>query len=484
MESLHRWLFTNLTHQALLLDLGTFLIAFTIAVFVTVTMSGTGRYARIIAIVTLIEAISTCLSAALAGPGRNPIAQLAVNFWRFDKSTILVLVGALATGAIAGIGISGFSTSGKRMLSILAAYFLLLGCFSLLLFKDLLIESGIDKSIPLLGGATATSADGFVLEKVVELPLMPTSVAVAPDGSVYVAGYGGLAMQNGNIVRVMTESGGETSLKVVASYLTRPHGIAFFGEDLYVSRAGQLNRAVDGKMTVEATGAVTRLRDLDGDHIFDSYHDIVSGLPGGQNPDGLHQNNGIAFDPSGRLFITVGAPSDHGPTIHEFAGTILTCDRNGDELEVFARGVRNPYDVVVTPHGIFCTDNDSNNQSTGDKVNLLERGAHFGFHYRAVPGIDVQGASSPWHVMESAQGIGYVSKKEWGENWGDGLLIASYGQGQIKWLSVPAETGKVADRLVASLPHVVDVVSSGEGTVYACTHDDRALYRIKRVRIP
>lgn len=168
----------------------------------------------------------------------------------------------------------------------------------------------------------------------------------------------------------------------IATNLNRVHGLAFHGNDLYVSRSGQHTRARNGTLTEVNTGTVTLLRDLDGDGIMDYYHDLFDDLPGAQGPDQLHQNNGIAFDPAGYLYVTVGVHSDRAPAVGPFEGTILRCRADGSERTVFARGLRNPFDLAFGPDGeLFCTDNDASDRQSGDELNHIVEGRHYGFPY-------------------------------------------------------------------------------------------------------
>lgn len=57
--------------------------------------------------------------------------------------------------------------------------------------------------------------------------------------------------------------------------------------------------------------------------------------------------NGLAFGPDGRLYVGVGVGNDdNGPTIDIYAREILSFDAAGGDLRVFARGIRQPWQMA------------------------------------------------------------------------------------------------------------------------------------------
>lgn len=176
-------------------------------------------------------------------------------------------------------------------------------------------------------------------------------------------------------------------------------GLAWRGGDLYVANAPDL----------------TIVRDLDGDDVADEYVRLFTGL--GSLEHGLH---GLNFAPDGKLYLSKGntkgrntlaqlapkafrelwgLPSPEGaPNFPEpvvfTAGTyernykepqddwgrqggILRCDPDGANLEIVARGMRNPWDIAFNDRFQWLgTDND---QTQGDKFIAPFFGAHHGW---------------------------------------------------------------------------------------------------------
>ncbi|MGH9673842.1 MAG: hypothetical protein ACRD44_11735, partial [Bryobacteraceae bacterium] len=183
-----------------------------------------------------------------------------------------------------------------------------------------------------LNPAGTSAAAGFVLDEYHASKYPPVQIAMGPGGKLYYC-----HLQNAGVSRVdIDPATGRSTETQVASNLKRVHGLAFHNGDLYVSRSGTHSRAQFGKMKDAKTGAVTLLRDLDGDGVMDYYHDVIEGLPGAQMPDEVHQNNGIVFGPDGSLFVTVGSNANKAAVIDEHEGTILKARADGSALRVFA----------------------------------------------------------------------------------------------------------------------------------------------------
>jgi putative membrane-bound dehydrogenase-like protein len=179
-------------------------------------------------------------------------------------------------------------------------------------------------------------------------------------------------------------------------------GLAWKGNDLYVANAPEL----------------TIVRDLDGDDQADEYVVVYTDL--GNREHALH---GLNWAPDGRLYMSkgnskghnqpektgvvaprafrelwdvehpAGAPDAYPPQVftkdtyrktwHHWdddwgrEGGVLRCDPLGENLEIVARGLRNPWDITMDPgFNWLGTDND---QSQGDRIVMPFYGAHFGW---------------------------------------------------------------------------------------------------------
>lgn len=474
-----------ITIQALTALLLTYTVAACAAVMMAALVDrGANRSRGVVA--ASVAVIGGATVAALVQPGRNVVVQMSLLLAQLDRPTLAAAAAGCMTGLLAGSALRlGGLTIWRRValgLVHLAAAFGL----AALVAKDAISPylSTPDASATDSGLIERAAAPGFRIEMVHQLSCAPTSLAIDDRGTLYVAGYAGLAFQNGVVMRIDQPTPGAAYQETpVARYLNRPHGLAFFEGDLYISRAGQYTRAVGGKIQQQNTGAVTRCRDLDGDGNFDHFEDMLADLPGAQQPDGLHQNNGIAFDNEGNLFVTVGVLSDHGPTRHPYEGTILRLKRGDTEPVIFARGLRNPYDLAFGPgKSLFCTDNDDNTRGAGDELNLVVEGRHYGHPYASLDSVEVTGTQPPLLTSKSAlEGLAYAPPGSLPAGYDDCLYVASYGDGHVNRIRIDdhGDDAVATMELLARVPGVVDlVVAADERAIYACSHEERKLYRI------
>lgn len=174
----------------------------------------------------------------------------------------------------------------------------------------------------------------------------PTSLAVGPDGLLYIA------TMEGQIYR-MDANGSATTY---AGGFTIPTGIAFQPGtgNLYVS-----SRAINQDIGGESKISVIR---PDG-----SITTIISGLPCCYTS--YHAANGIAFGPDGFGYVSVGGRADHGEILegpnagqqderHPLEASILRFSPDGSVLETYARGFRNSYDIAWDGNGtLYASDN-------------------------------------------------------------------------------------------------------------------------------
>jgi glucose/arabinose dehydrogenase len=216
-----------------------------------------------------------------------------------------------------------------------------------------------------------------------------TSITFGPDGLLYAA------TTAGNIY--MIDSDGEAMLFVEG--LIVPTGITFQPgtERMYVS-SRVLDRNVDGeaKVSVIENGEITTL---------------IDGLPCCYVA--MHGPHGIDFGPDGYGYVGVGGRADHGEILdgsnqpdemHPQEAVILRFNPDGTEVEPYAYGFRNPYDIAWDVNGnLWATDNGRDGE-VPDELHLVEPGGQHGYPYFDCPaclGIpdDVQLVPT-WHEFQ------------------------------------------------------------------------------------
>ena len=186
----------------------------------------------------------------------------------------------------------------------------------------------------------------------------PTSIAVSGDGRVFVS------EQDGDIA-VLTDAdsnGTADSADLYARGFVAPLGLLHHEDTLYVSHRG----------------SVTALVDSDGDGQVDEIETIVSDLP-----VGIHQNNGLALGPDGKMYLTLGSTCNACRERSELSASVLQLNPDGSDMRVFSSGLRNVYDIAFHPEDgtLFGADNgrDELDLHVPEELNLLVDGGDYGW---------------------------------------------------------------------------------------------------------
>jgi hypothetical protein len=196
-------------------------------------------------------------------------------------------------------------------------------------------------------------------------------------------------------------------------------------------------KIVDDVVYVNGKDQITRLHDLNGDGEADYYECF--------NNDVLTTRNFHEFtfdlqtDAAGNFYMSKAAPVKGGgrgfDAIIPHHGTVMKVSSDGSSLEVYARGMRAPNGIGVSPDGqVTCGDNEGT-WVPHCKLHWLQPGSFQGV-------VDVAHADEPpkdfnkplcWFPMEvdnSGGGQVWVTDDRWGPYGGD-LLHLSYGQSAV-----------------------------------------------------
>jgi glucose/arabinose dehydrogenase len=210
---------------------------------------------------------------------------------------------------------------------------------------------------------------------------LPTAQLKLPPGfhiEVYAAGMANArSMQVGDkdtvfvgsrlVDKVYAVTAHDHKVKIIASGLHRPNGVAFHNGTLYIAEISRISKIEGIEDSLDSPPTPTVI-----------YDDLPN--------DEAHGWKFIAIGPDNKLYIPVGQPGNN--VLHDAAhGQIRRINLDGSGAEVIALGVRNSvgFDWSPLTHQFYFTDNGRDWMSEDvpeDKLNRLSRvGEDFGVPY-------------------------------------------------------------------------------------------------------
>jgi len=326
----------------------------------------------------------------------------------------------------------------------------------------------------------AAGNDAFVIEAASEPGAfeLPTSFTLDDAGNLYVG------FEHG--IDIARDRDGDGFYEDISHF--GHDGGWVFGLDFY---EGSLYAAIDG--------SVQRFTDTDGDGVADDVVVLLTGLP--REHYGGHSNSGIAITPEGLIYMTVGGTSDHGPEVEPLGGTILTMPIAGGTADLYASGLRNPYDIAFCPDGrLYASDNgpdqlaDDVTETTPDEVNLVLPGRNYGYpDYFGVQD-PATGTESPIALLPLRAGAtGIVCHDGAGlpQGYAGNLFVTMWGT-----FTAPTETGRRVMRVqleetsdggvmgtttefAAGFGHPIDILEEADGSLLVLDFERGQLFRIR-----
>ena len=273
-------------------------------------------------------------------------------------------------------------------------------------------------------GAGLQLSEGFTAEIWLEGIRRPTAFAWDDRNRLFIA------TQGGDILRVndAANDAQPTDVVSISSGISFPLGLAFYDGALYISSRGQ----------------ITRLMDDDGDGDPDTPHTIISDLPARQ-----HQNNGPAIGPDGKLYVPVGSTCDACIEEDERNATVMRFNLDGTGAEVYARGLRNIYQLAFNPQDgtLWGADNgrDDHGYAVPEELNLIVEGGVYGWPdcWGTGGGSRCEGTVPPIADLasrSSADGLIFYTGDQFPQEYSNNIFITLWG-------AADGSTGRIVVRI-------------------------------------
>ena len=256
----------------------------------------------------------------------------------------------------------------------------------------------------------------------------PVALATTPSGELFVAvdeqGSIGTTPGGGKVLRCVDQNGdGKVDEVTLFARMEHPRGLVYQDGSLWVLHAASLSVYRDGgKGPAEASEV------------------LVTGLTSEMvnQRGGDHATNGIRMGLDGWIYIAVG---DYGcPDVKGkdgsravIRGGILRVRPDGTDLEVFATGLRNPFDIGMDPFmNLFTRDNDDNRAGGWDiRVLHLIQSGYYGYsqHYANFP----DEIMPPLGQFGGGSGVGtlFLQDERWPVKYKNVLITGDWGRSEV-----------------------------------------------------
>jgi glucose/arabinose dehydrogenase len=283
------------------------------------------------------------------------------------------------------------------------------------------IEPTIPASVVELDGAEVPP--GFSLIRFADVP-RPTAFTFNAQGRMLVTS------QDEHVYMLADESkdGRADKTSIFASGYVFPLGIAvdFPTGDVYISHEG----------------VISALHDINGDNQADGERILAGDLPFGK-----HQNDNLEFGPDGWLYVGVGSTCDACEDSNPLAASILRFNVETGEREIFAAGLRNPFDLAFQPGTgeLFATDNGRDDLGMDvpfEELNHIIQGGDYGYprcwNEQDQPGCEnTIPAAAFFEAHSSADGVDFYEGQRFPAEYRGNAFVTIFGS----WLKSGVQTG-------------------------------------------
>lgn len=297
----------------------------------------------------------------------------------------------------------------------------------------------------------------------------PVAIATSPTGEIYVAsdeqGSLGRTPGGGKILRCVDEDDdGRVDRVTVFASVDHPRGVFYR----------------DGSVWVMHPPTLSVFRDLDGDGVADTQEELVTGLTTSliDERGGDHTTNCVRMGIDGWLYIGVGdygikeARGRDGRTISLRGGGVVRVRPDGTELEIYCRGLRNPFDLAIDPFvNLFTRDNTNDGAGWDTRIMHLLQSAQYGYTQLYANFTDE--IMPPLGTYGGGGGTGalYLQNPYWPAPYRDVLLTGDWGRSEIyrHELHPNGPTFELDQQVFVKLPRATGMDIDTRGRLYAAS---------------
>jgi glucose/arabinose dehydrogenase len=220
----------------------------------------------------------------------------------------------------------------------------------------------------------------------------------------------------------------DSSVTVIKG-LNRPHGLAFYNNQLFIAEENQVVRYNWSAKTLTATR----------DKILFSLP-VLSGS--------RHNTRSLAITTSGILYVSIGSTCDVCREPDQRFGSVLVSDVNGTSPRLFATGLRNGVFLALRPSTNQLWTGDQGQDNLGpnqppDEIDLVQAGGNYGWPicygnrlpYPPMGGTIARcsGTVPPAYALPAhaaVLGLSFIQSRQFPSNQQTGLLVALHGTTQ------------------------------------------------------
>lgn len=292
----------------------------------------------------------------------------------------------------------------------------------------------------------------------------PVSVIAEPGGAVYAlcdgnAGLGRLPNQ-GSVWRLVDEDD-DGKADVATKFIP----------NIDTPRGGQF---LNGTLYLVHPPFISAVRDTDGDGVADERKVLASGFAHDLSwtRGGDHSTNDLRVGIDGWIYVAVGdfgasAVGSDGSTAKLMTGGVIRMRLDGSDLEVYARGTRNTYDLAINHRlDILTMDNTNDGDGWDMRLHHLTPLAHMGYpnlykHFS-------EDAMPPLFTYGGGSGCGalYLEEPQFPDWLNQRFQTISWGRMFTHDLTPHEATFTNKDQVLLSMNKLVDLDVDGSSRLY------------------